>query len=262
MYNGIGLTTARGSGTNGYVQRNLAFLREKPIAVKQMYNYGMVERTAPVHKAPNREILEHEKKRQIEVKVMEWASDAGILDRNIPQEEIDNLMAQKREELINNGNTMSDNSQLERGKMHKLQESHARNLRKERETANFKEALNIRGDYAEGAAFDPKLQEKRREESQALKLMKVMEEEDRIDREEKQKRKEERDVRHREKEKRKEKDREQRDDEDNGKEKERNKEREKEKDRDQRDNGKQRGDEDNGKEKERNDRETGRKKNK
>ena len=27
MYNGIGLTTARGSGTNGYVQRNLSLVR-------------------------------------------------------------------------------------------------------------------------------------------------------------------------------------------------------------------------------------------
>lgn len=27
MYNGIGLQTARGSGTNGYVQRNLGALR-------------------------------------------------------------------------------------------------------------------------------------------------------------------------------------------------------------------------------------------
>mgnify|MGYP006867842780 CR=1 FL=1 len=26
MYNGIGLQTARGSGTNGYVQRNLSFV--------------------------------------------------------------------------------------------------------------------------------------------------------------------------------------------------------------------------------------------
>ena len=29
MYNGIGLTTQRGSGTNGYVQRNLSFVRQK-----------------------------------------------------------------------------------------------------------------------------------------------------------------------------------------------------------------------------------------
>ena len=39
MYNGIGLTTQRGSGTNGYVQRNLSFVREK----KDRINYKTEE---------------------------------------------------------------------------------------------------------------------------------------------------------------------------------------------------------------------------
>lgn len=30
MYNGIGLQTARGSGTSGYVQKNLSFNVKKP----------------------------------------------------------------------------------------------------------------------------------------------------------------------------------------------------------------------------------------
>ena len=29
MYNGIGLTTPRGSGTSGYVQRSLAYIKPK-----------------------------------------------------------------------------------------------------------------------------------------------------------------------------------------------------------------------------------------
>ena len=33
MYNGIGLRTARGSGTNGYVQSNRAFV--KPVNVRR-----------------------------------------------------------------------------------------------------------------------------------------------------------------------------------------------------------------------------------
>lgn len=75
MYNGIGLTTARGSGTNGYVQRNMAFVKDRP---RQQYN---TERTQPVQKKPNEEILEHERKRQLEVKVLEWAASTGILDK-------------------------------------------------------------------------------------------------------------------------------------------------------------------------------------
>ena len=80
MYNGIGLTTPRGSGTNGYVQRNLAFRTDKPIQ-KVQYNYEDIRRHAPVTRQPNQEILEHERKRQIEAKVYEWAAKAGILDQ-------------------------------------------------------------------------------------------------------------------------------------------------------------------------------------
>jgi serine/arginine repetitive matrix protein 2 len=42
MYNGIGLATARGSGTNGYVQKNLAYRREN--VTKNKYNYNDIAR--------------------------------------------------------------------------------------------------------------------------------------------------------------------------------------------------------------------------
>lgn len=34
MYNGVGLQTARGSGTNGYVQTNMAFIRKSRLETK------------------------------------------------------------------------------------------------------------------------------------------------------------------------------------------------------------------------------------
>ena len=34
MYNGVGLQTARGSGTNGYVQTNMAFIRKSRLELK------------------------------------------------------------------------------------------------------------------------------------------------------------------------------------------------------------------------------------
>src|SRR5690242_15928871 len=101
MYNGIGLTTARGSGTNGYVQRNLAFMQDKPRQAQMQYNYNSIARAAPTQRAPNQEILEHERKRQIEVKVMEWAEQAGILDKGLSEEDLDALLDQKRQELTN-----------------------------------------------------------------------------------------------------------------------------------------------------------------
>ncbi|CAG9114870.1 unnamed protein product [Plutella xylostella] len=71
MYNGIGLTTPRGSGTNGYVTRNWA----GPRKTKDQVNYRTEEEIAKLdsasNKQPNREILDHERKRKIEVKCAE-----------------------------------------------------------------------------------------------------------------------------------------------------------------------------------------------
>eukprot|EP00689_Sawyeria_marylandensis_P001540 EC821918.1.p1 GENE.EC821918.1~~EC821918.1.p1 ORF type:complete len:114 (+),score=59.40 EC821918.1:45-386(+) len=62
MYNGIGVSTPRGTGTNGYVQRNLSFkkLPSKPV------NKNNDILKAKVFKEPNKEILIHEMKRKIE----------------------------------------------------------------------------------------------------------------------------------------------------------------------------------------------------
>jgi serine/arginine repetitive matrix protein 2 len=67
MYNGIGLQTVRGSGTNGYVQRNMGFVRN----VKDKVNYKTEEEIkraeALAHKEPNQGIMDHERKRKLEV---------------------------------------------------------------------------------------------------------------------------------------------------------------------------------------------------
>jgi serine/arginine repetitive matrix protein 2 len=71
MYNGIGLTSARGSGTSGYVQKNLSTLNKS----KQKHEYRTEEDIARMEAALNRpanqDILEHQKKRKIEGKVYE-----------------------------------------------------------------------------------------------------------------------------------------------------------------------------------------------
>lgn len=71
MYNGIGLQTPRGSGTNGYVQRNMSFVPK----VREKVNYRTEEDIkkldALANKKPNEEILAHEKKRIIELKCFE-----------------------------------------------------------------------------------------------------------------------------------------------------------------------------------------------
>ncbi|CAL4888971.1 unnamed protein product [Urochloa decumbens] len=77
MYNGIGLQTARGSGTNGYVQTNKFFIKPRttgggpggphrpplPDAAGDGGGLGGMRK-------PNREILEHDRKRQVELKLI------------------------------------------------------------------------------------------------------------------------------------------------------------------------------------------------
>ena len=71
MYNGIGLPTARGSGTNGYVQRNWAFVRKSKDKVNYKTEEELEKLEATSNRQPNRDILDHERKRKVEVKCIE-----------------------------------------------------------------------------------------------------------------------------------------------------------------------------------------------
>lgn len=69
MYNNIGLMTARGSGTSGYVQKNLAHIkptRKQDEFLKEMK--AMKENVIEARKKANPEIILHEMKRDIELK--------------------------------------------------------------------------------------------------------------------------------------------------------------------------------------------------
>ena len=72
MYNGIGLPTPRGSGTNGYVQRTLSLVRgrrgERP-DYKGEEELRRLE--AALVKRPNPDILDHERKRRVELRCLE-----------------------------------------------------------------------------------------------------------------------------------------------------------------------------------------------
>jgi serine/arginine repetitive matrix protein 2 len=78
MYNGIGLQTARGSGTNGYVQTNKFFIRPRtggpPKAPFPSYDDGPGAGAGAGGlggmRKPNKEILEHDRKRQVELRLV------------------------------------------------------------------------------------------------------------------------------------------------------------------------------------------------
>jgi hypothetical protein len=68
MSSNVGLSTPRGSGTSGYVQRNMSYLRprdqpsprDSDLANQQKYH----------QRVPDKEIIAHDRKREVEVKCL------------------------------------------------------------------------------------------------------------------------------------------------------------------------------------------------
>ncbi|ETN61388.1 hypothetical protein AND_006977 [Anopheles darlingi] len=102
MYNGIGLTTPRGSGTNGHVQRNVAFVRP---GKKDNINYRTEDDLAKLdsqsNRQPNQGILDHERKRKIEVKCAEL--EEVLESQGLSQDEVRAKVELYRSKLMNQG---------------------------------------------------------------------------------------------------------------------------------------------------------------
>lgn len=68
MADNVGLTTPRGSGTSGYVQKNRSLIRPRDKIAPYPKDW---EHAKHRPRQPDAEILEHEAKREVEVKVLE-----------------------------------------------------------------------------------------------------------------------------------------------------------------------------------------------
>ncbi|KAI3626377.1 hypothetical protein CBS9595_001738 [Malassezia furfur] len=141
MYNGIGLQTARGSGTNGYVQRNLSSIRPRD-----------APRPPPQEKArifePDERILDHERKRKIEI--------------HLPDDEIEARVDALRARLRERQDAVRPSHQ--ETKNLRPSDTHALGAAKKLEREKMERALRIRPDYVEGEAFSPEIQERRKME--------------------------------------------------------------------------------------------------
>ncbi|KAJ5107730.1 mRNA splicing factor Cwf21 [Penicillium angulare] len=71
MSSNVGLTTPRGSGTSGYVQRNSAFIKPRSTGSGAPYPPMNGPDRSFKQRVPDKQILEHDRRRAIEVKVME-----------------------------------------------------------------------------------------------------------------------------------------------------------------------------------------------
>lgn len=73
MSSNVGLSTPRGSGTSGYVQRNLSHFKPRDSGYGAPYPPPSSSNSESSFKQrkPDRQILEHDRKRAIEVKILE-----------------------------------------------------------------------------------------------------------------------------------------------------------------------------------------------
>ncbi|KAL3458668.1 cwf21 domain-containing protein [Aspergillus heterothallicus] len=176
MSSNVGLSTPRGSGTSGYVQKNHAFLKPRnfgsgapypPPSASKDFGSGDTAGGGFKHRQPDKAILEHEAKRQIEVKVLEERErleeeneevEEGKKEGEVlSEEEIDKRCDELREKLV---------KELEEGKVRggrdagrdrrkgfKTYQVHEAAEAKIRESERFKRALGIRdGDSTGGSA--------------------------------------------------------------------------------------------------------------
>lgn len=129
-YNGVGLSTARGSGTNGYVQKNLSSIKHKTVIRKDISNYL----NAPEHqiKAANQDILDHDRKRLIEIKCLEL--EDSLLLEGLTEQDIDTRVDDLRQRLLNDL-TVNIEKQLKI----KDYQTHQRAEAKERDNKRFGE---------------------------------------------------------------------------------------------------------------------------
>ncbi|KAG8043395.1 hypothetical protein GUJ93_ZPchr0458g22393 [Zizania palustris] len=101
MYNGNGLQTARGSGTNGHVQTNKFFVKPRPSTAggppKQPvpgFDGGTAELGGM--RKPNKEILEHDRKRQVELRLLVLRD--ALEEQGYTEGEMEERVAEARKE--------------------------------------------------------------------------------------------------------------------------------------------------------------------
>ncbi|XXG52951.1 hypothetical protein AAC387_Pa03g1138 [Persea americana] len=140
MYNGIGLQTPRGSGTNGYIQTNKFFVKPKNHKVDTK-EFEAGQGTAGVKKA-NKEILEHDRKRQIQLKLV--LLEETLIDQGYTDDEIASKLADAQKALEAEESTTGSGTKIEK----RVSDTHTHQIaaRKERQLETLRAALGIARD--------------------------------------------------------------------------------------------------------------------
>ncbi|OJJ43806.1 hypothetical protein ASPZODRAFT_73425 [Penicilliopsis zonata CBS 506.65] len=167
MSSNVGLSTPRGSGTSGYVQRNYAFMKPRAAGYGAPYpptgtgaNGSEIERPFK-QRQPDKQILEHDRRRAIEVKVLEERERLEERNEELEAEEL----AKKKTKGENEEGEESDSKILSEEEIEERCEALRARLRKQfkayqvhelaeakiEESERLRRALGIRDDWESGA---------------------------------------------------------------------------------------------------------------
>ncbi|KAJ2781786.1 RNA-splicing factor [Coemansia javaensis] len=158
MYNGIGLTTPRGSGTSGHVVKSAAALRPGQGAGGPARQHRLAREHAPRAKPVDQGIVEHNRRRQVEVRCLELQDELEA--QGCAAEDIEDRVARLRARLlaeVAEQRGLADSRPIRPFESQRIAEA------KDRENRRMAGALRVEEGYAEGAAFDRELQDLRRQ---------------------------------------------------------------------------------------------------
>lgn len=149
MSSNVGLSTPRGSGTSGYVQRNLSALKHRDRREPYPKDLDQLKHR---QRQPDQKILAHERARQIEVKVFELRDK--LEDEGVDEDEIEEQTEALRKKLTKEDSVCGNPA---KGlKSHQIHELAAAKIQ---ESERLRKALGISENYEEGSHW--KRQEER-----------------------------------------------------------------------------------------------------
>jgi len=147
MYNGIGLQTARGSGTNGYVQKNLSAIRKTK---EKVSDYREKEDNAVRPFDP--ELVEHDRRRQAELRCVELRD--LLEEQELSEAEIDRKVNDFRAKLLAEKKL---SYQRDASGRPVVKDSQAFSVAQEEKNVRAKEAFGIADDFIPGQSIKDKI---------------------------------------------------------------------------------------------------------
>ena len=169
MYNGIGIATPRGTGSSGHVTKNLSHVKPECFRAGRDSNSGKLRQRHDQHSTAlpiftgNRGILEHNRKREIEVCLLDFQE--LLIGQGCTDAEIEEKLRCKRIELMDACGAQSSSGDRH-DSISVRKDSHSIAVRKQEDLVRARRAFGIRDIFLSGDGFDPEFQQRRKHEQQ------------------------------------------------------------------------------------------------